>query len=64
MSWQSMIQLIAVHALRACSITIIADHSLWYCYLVDAKVAEVERYIKDKDIDITTAIADVLEIRV
>jgi hypothetical protein len=35
----------------------------WYRYLVDAKVAEVERYIKDKDVDIATAIAYVLEIR-
>lgn len=36
----------------------------WYRYLVDAKVAEVERYMKDKEVDIVTAIADVLEIRV
>ena len=36
----------------------------WYRYLVDAKVAEVERYMRDKDVDIATAIADVLEIRV
>ena len=36
----------------------------WYRYLVDAKVVEVERYMKDKDVDIATAIADVLEIRV
>ena len=36
----------------------------WYRYLVDAKVAEVERYMKERDVDITTAIADVLQIRV
>jgi len=36
----------------------------WYRYLVDAKVAEVERYMKQKHVDIATAIADVLEIRV
>ncbi|MDB4303296.1 glycosyltransferase family 2 protein [Desulfosarcina sp.] len=36
----------------------------WYRYLVDAKVVEVERYMKDKDLDVATAIADVLEIRV
>jgi hypothetical protein len=36
----------------------------WYRYLVDAKVIEVERYMKEKDIDIATAIAHVLQIRV
>jgi hypothetical protein len=36
----------------------------WYRYPVDAKVVEVERYVKEKDVDIATAIADVLQIRV
>jgi glycosyltransferase involved in cell wall biosynthesis len=36
----------------------------WYRYLVDAKVAEVERYMKENDVNITTAIAEVLDLRV
>ena len=37
---------------------------LWYRYLVDAKVAEVKMYMKKNNVDITTAIADVLQIHV
>ena len=36
----------------------------WYRYLVDAKLREVRRYIKDKDVDVVTAIKDVLAIDV
>ncbi len=36
----------------------------WYRYLVDAKVAEVRRYMRTHSCDVTTAIEQVLEIRV
>ena len=36
----------------------------WYRYLVDAKVAEVKRYMLAQDCDITTAIERVLDIRI
>lgn len=36
----------------------------WYRYLVDAKVAEVKRYMREKKVDIVTAIDDVLQIQV
>ena len=36
----------------------------WYRYLVDAKAAEVERYIRDTNCDIQTAIQNVLQITV
>ena len=36
----------------------------WYRYLVDAKVAEVRRYMRDSDVDVVTAIDKVLGIRV
>jgi len=36
----------------------------WYRYLVDAKVAEVKRYMQDTDADVVTAIEEVLAIRV
>ena len=35
----------------------------WYRYLVDAKVAEVKRYMKENNVDVATAIANVLHIR-
>ena len=34
----------------------------WYRYLVDAKLSEVRRYIKENDVDVVTAIHDVLAI--
>ena len=37
---------------------------LWYRYLVDTKVAEVERYMKEHDVNIRSAIAEVLELNV
>lgn len=36
----------------------------WYRYLVDAKVAEVKRYMRDSGDDVTQAIAKILDIRV
>ena len=36
----------------------------WYRYLVDAKVAEVRRYMEEKEVDVVTAIAEVLQVRV
>ena len=36
----------------------------WYRYLVDAKVAEVRRYMRDRNCDVTTAIEKVLGIRI
>lgn len=36
----------------------------WYRYLVDAKIAEVKRYMRDHGTDVTTAIERVLGIRV
>ena len=36
----------------------------WYRYLVDAKLSEVRRYIKENDVDVVTAIHDVLAIDV
>ena len=36
----------------------------WYRYLVDAKLAEVKRYMREHDADVTTAIERVLGIRV
>jgi hypothetical protein len=36
----------------------------WYRYLVDAKVAEVKRFSREKKVDIKTAIAEVLGIHV
>ena len=36
----------------------------WYRYLVDVKVAEVKRYMRDHDCDVVTAIKRVLEIQV
>ena len=36
----------------------------WYRYLVDAKLAEVKRYMQEKDLDIVTAISRVLGIKV
>lgn len=36
----------------------------WYRYLVDAKMAEVRRYMRDEGVDITMAIERVLDIRV
>ena len=36
----------------------------WYRYLVDAKLREVRRYIKDNNVDVVTAIQDVLAIDV
>ena len=36
----------------------------WYRYLVDAKMAEAERYMKEKGVDINTAISDLFQIRV
>jgi glycosyltransferase involved in cell wall biosynthesis len=36
----------------------------WYRYLVDSKVAEVKRYMNSKDVDLITAIEDILEIDV
>ena len=35
----------------------------WYRYLVDAKVAEVERYMRDHHCDIATAVEQVLDVR-
>lgn len=35
----------------------------WYRYLVDAKVAEVKRYMRNNDADVKTAIEQVLEIK-
>lgn len=37
---------------------------LWYRYLVDVKVLEVERYMKENNVSITEAIEEVLEIAV
>jgi len=37
---------------------------LWYRYLVDAKIAEVRRYMRDNDVDARTATRDVLGIAV
>ena len=37
---------------------------LWYRYLVDAKIVEVERYMKENNVDIATAISDLFQIRV
>ena len=36
----------------------------WYRYLVDAKVAEVRRYMRDKDVDVVVAMERVLGIDV
>ena len=36
----------------------------WYRYLVDAKVAEVKRYMRDSGANVTQAIAAILDIRV
>lgn len=36
----------------------------WYRYLVDAKVAEVKRYMRQKNVSVQTAIERVLEIKV
>jgi len=36
----------------------------WYRYLVDAKLAEVKRYMREHGADVTTAIERVLGIRV
>lgn len=36
----------------------------WYRYLVDAKVAEVQRYMRDKDVDVLVAMESVLGVRV
>jgi len=36
----------------------------WYRYLVDVKVAEVKRYMRESGADVRTAIERVLEIRV
>ncbi|MFZ4481586.1 MAG: glycosyltransferase family 2 protein, partial [Rhodoferax sp.] len=36
----------------------------WYRYLVDAKVAEVRRYMREKDVDVVVAIDQVLGVRV
>lgn len=36
----------------------------WYRYLVDAKVAEVRRYMRAKDVDVVVAIEQVLGLRV
>ncbi len=36
----------------------------WYRYLVDAKVAEVRRYMRDKDVDVVVAMERVLGIEV
>ena len=36
----------------------------WYRYLVDAKVAELKRYMREKDVDVVTAIDQVFGIKV
>jgi hypothetical protein len=36
----------------------------WYRYLVDAKLMETKRYMRDKNVDIKKAIADVLDVQV
>lgn len=36
----------------------------WYRYLVDAKVAETKRYMRERNVSVTTAIAHVLGIKV
>jgi len=36
----------------------------WYRYLVDAKVAEVKRYMREKDVDVVVAMERVLGVRV
>lgn len=36
----------------------------WYRYLVDAKIAEVKRYMKHHNVDATTAIENILDIKV
>ena len=36
----------------------------WYRYLVDAKVAEVKRYMREKDVDVLVAMERVLGITV
>ena len=36
----------------------------WYRYLVDAKVTEVKRYMKQRDCDVIVAIAKVLDVQV
>ena len=36
----------------------------WYRYLVDAKVAEVTRYMREKDVDVLVAMERVLGVKV
>jgi len=36
----------------------------WYRYLVDAKVAEVQRYMREKDVDVVVAMERVLGVKV
>ena len=36
----------------------------WYRYLVDTKVAELKRYMKEKNVDVVTAIDQVFGIKV
>jgi hypothetical protein len=36
----------------------------WYRYLVDAKVAEVQRYMREKDVDVRVAMERVLGVKV
>ena len=40
------------------------SQGFWCLYLVDAKVAEVRRYMREKDVDVVAAIERVLGIRV
>jgi hypothetical protein len=40
------------------------SQGFWYRYLVDAKVAEVQRYMREKDVDVRVAMERVLGIRV
>jgi hypothetical protein len=36
----------------------------WYRYLVDAKVAEVKRYVRERDVDVVVAMERVLGVKV
>jgi hypothetical protein len=40
------------------------SQGFWYRYLVDAKVAEVQRYMREQDVDVVVAMERVLGVRV